>query len=115
MSTSLEIIERQFEAYNASDLEKFISNFSESYHAYRMPTLEPYIVGKAQLTEFYATKRFNDGGMKLQAELISRTVMGNKVVDCERISGISDSPVDMIVIYEIRDGLIASSWAFSAV
>ncbi|MQR02179.1 nuclear transport factor 2 family protein [Glaciimonas soli] len=114
MLTPLEVVERQFEAYNARDLDRFVSNFSETYRAYRMPSLEPYIAGKAQLTEFYATKRFNDSGLKLRAELIQRTVMGDKVCDHELLWGLTASSIEMMIIWEVRNGLIETSWAFSA-
>ena len=42
-------------------------------------------------------------------------VMGNKVVDQERIVGIGDAPMDAVAVYEVGgDGLIAAVWFFSA-
>ena len=112
MLSPVEIAERQFDAYNAHDLELFLVNFADSVKAYRMPTLEPAIVDKAALRDFYATQRFNLP--TLRAELLSRIVLGNKVIDHERISGLKDQPVEMVAIFEVSQGLIQTVWFFSA-
>ena len=39
----LEVVQRQFDAYNERHLERFLANFSESFKGYRMPSLEPTI------------------------------------------------------------------------
>ena len=81
-----------------------------------MPAVEPSIVGKAALREFYATQRFNKPA--LQAELLHRIVLGNKVVDHERITGLAETPLEMVAVFEVTDldrgGLIQTAWFFSA-
>ena len=110
MSTPFEVVQRQFDAYNARDLALFLANFSDSFRGYRKPGSAPTLVGKAQLADFYATQRFNRPGLK--AELIHRQVMGNKVFDFERIWGVGDGPVEMAAVFDVRDGLIEASWMF---
>lgn len=112
MSGLLSPVQGQLEAYNARDLQRFLQHFSEDVIVYRAHQLQAAIVGKANLAEFYRTQRFNQPMLK--AELLSRTVMGNKVFDFERITGISDAPVEMAAIFEVRDGLIVAMWAFPA-
>ena len=73
---------------------------------------EPVIVGKQAFGEFYATQRFNH--TDLRAILVNRIVLGNRVIDHERISGILDEPFDVAVVYEIANGLIQRTWTFAA-
>ena len=52
--------------------------------------------------------------MKLKAELISRTVVGNKVFDHELIHGLGEQPLENMAVFEVREGLIQSAWFYSA-
>ncbi|WP_369789117.1 nuclear transport factor 2 family protein [Rouxiella sp. WC2420] len=106
------VIEKQFAAYNQHDLETFVSCFSESFTAFRMPSLEPAMEGKQQLSEFYAAHRFNNP--KLKAELVSRTVLGNKVFDLEKIHGLGDLPIESMAVFEVNEGLIETAWFYFA-
>lgn len=112
MFSPLEIVQRQFDAYNRRNLDDFLSNFNENIKVFRLPSTEPAIVGKRQLADFYASERFNRQALK--AELISRTVLGNKVFDHERIWGVRETPFEMMAVFEVRDGLIETIWGFVA-
>ncbi|RYC40982.1 nuclear transport factor 2 family protein [Pectobacterium zantedeschiae] len=103
-------VKAQFEAYNAHDIEAFMSCFSEDFKGYRMPSESPSTTGKESLREFYLNNRFNNP--KLKAELISRIVMGNKVFDHERIHGLSDQPLESVAVFEIKDALISTAWFY---
>lgn len=103
-------VQAQFLAYNAHDIEAFMSCFSENFKGYRMPSESPSTTGKESLREFYVNNRFNNP--KLKAELISRTVMGNKVFDHELIHGLSDEPLESVAVFEIKDNLISTAWFY---
>lgn len=105
-------VQGQFEAYNARDLECFLQYFHEDVIVYRAHQPQAAIVGKANLADFYRTQRFNLPTLK--AELLSRTTMGNKVFDFERITGVAAAPVEMAAVFEVRDRLIVAMWAFPA-
>ena len=107
--TAVDVVQRQLDAYNARDLDRFVAEFSDAVTMYRMPATEPAIVGKVRFAEFYATQRFNRPG--LHAEIVNRIVLGNKVIDHERISGVQATPFEMVVIYEVTDNLIQQLWA----
>lgn len=107
------VVQRQLDAYNARNLEQFLANFSEGIKTYRVPNTEPVLVGKKQLADFYAQERFNKPN--LYAELISRTVLGNKVFDRERIWGVTEEPIEMMAVFEVNDGLISTIWGFAPV
>ena len=103
-------VQRQLEAYNARDLERFLAEFTDDVRVYRPPSSAPAISGKAAFGEFYATQRFNRPG--LHAKVLSRMVIGNKVIDHERIAGVRDAPFEMAVVYQVVDGRIATLWTF---
>ena len=109
--TPEEVVQRQVEAYNARDLERFAATYSEDVKLYRMPQPEPSIAGQRALREFYAKERFNRP--QLHAEILNRMVLGNRVVDHERITGVRDQPFEAAAIYEVSGGLIRSVWFFS--
>ncbi|MGY6040611.1 nuclear transport factor 2 family protein [Aeromonas sp. AE23HZ002T15] len=109
MSTELPVA-AQLAAYNARDLEAFLACFAESFRGYRMPTENPSTVGKEALRAFYAEHRFNNPA--LRAELLSRTVMGNKVFDHEKIHGLSPEPIESMAVFEVQEGLIQTAWFY---
>jgi len=109
--TPIELVERQLDAYNARNIERFVANYSPDVQVFRMPAVAPAIDGMAAFRAFYATQRFNLPG--LHAHIVNRIVMGNKVVDHERIDGIGPEPVEIAVVYEIVDGLIRTMWAYA--
>jgi hypothetical protein len=106
------VVQRRFDAYNAHDLERFLSQHSDHVRVFRPPNVEPVLVGKTAVGEFYAKHRFDK--KELRAELLQRIVLGNKVIDHERISGARDQPFEVVVAYEIVDDLVACTWFFVA-
>ncbi|GKW01950.1 steroid Delta-isomerase [Pectobacterium carotovorum subsp. carotovorum] len=108
----------QFKAYNEHDIDAFVSCFAPDFKAYRMPAETPSMVGKETpsmvgkeaLREFYVNNRFNNP--ELRAELVSRTVLGNKVLDHELIHGLSAEPIESIAVFEVDNGLINTAWFF---
>lgn len=106
------IVQRQFDAYNAHDLDAFLALFADEVQLYRPPDGEPAIVGKRALGSFYAEKRFNQPD--LHAKLIHRAVIGDKVVDHERIYGLTAEPFEMVMVFQVSAGLIRNCWAFTA-
>ena len=106
------VVQRQLDAYNARDLQRFLAEYSDDIRAYRPPADAPVIEGKEAFANFYATQRFNRVG--LHAELVNRMVLGSKVIDHERISGISEQPFEVAVVYEVTNGRILCTWTFAA-
>ena len=103
------LIERQTEAYNARDLDRFVATYADSVRIFRMPAAEPVISGKLQLTEEYRA-RFQSP--QLHADILSRIVLGNKVFDHERVSGILADPIEAVAVYEVLEGLIHTVWFY---
>ena len=105
-------VQRQLEAYNARHLERFLAEFTDDVQVFRLPGAAPVMSGKVALAEYYAAHRFNLPN--LHAEVVNRMVLGNKVVDHERISGVKDQPFEAAAVYEVIDGRIRTIWFFNA-
>jgi hypothetical protein len=103
------VVEEQLQAYNARDLERFAATYADSIRIYRMPTVEASIVGKEQLRETYR-KRFSSSN--LHADIVNRIVIGNKVIDHERVVGIQEHAIEAVAVYEVANGLIETVWFF---
>lgn len=110
MSDVAAIVARQFDAYNRHHLEDFLACFADDFRSWRMPAEAPSVEGKQALADFYAKHRFNNPTLK--AELISRTVVGNRVFDHECIHGLGTQPVENMAVFEVRDGLIHAAWFY---
>ena len=111
MTNPLDLVEHQLAAYNARDLGKFLEVFSDDIEVTRLPGTSPAIVGKAALGRFYAENRFNLPD--LHAEIVNRIVAGNKIIDHEKITGIGEGVLEIVVVYAIEDGLIRRMWSLT--
>ena len=103
--------QRQLDAYNARDLERFVREYTDDVVVFRLPATEPILVGKAALAEHYRRNRFNLPG--LHAEVVNRMVFGNKVIDQERVIGVQDTPMEVAAIYEVTPAGISKVWFVS--
>lgn len=104
-------VQGQLDAYNARDLDAFVAQYADEVELFRPPDLKPMLQGNQALARHYATQRFNLPG--LHAELVGRLVMGNKVIDHERISGIGEVPLEAAVVFDVNTaGLIRRVWFF---
>ena len=104
-------VQRQLDAYNARDIERFIAEYTEEVVAYRLGAAEPFLVGKAAFAEHYRRNRFTLPD--LRAELVQRMVFGNKVIDQERVFGVQRQPMEVAAIYETTPQGIARVWFVS--
>ena len=103
--------QRQLDAYNARDLERFMKEYTETVEVYRMPDPSPVIVGKSALAAHYRDNRFNLP--ELHAKLVNRMVFGNKVIDQELVLGVPGAPLEAAVIYEVTEQGISKVWFLS--
>lgn len=108
--TPVEVVQGQVDAYNDRDLDRFLSFYGDAITVFRMPATEPTLAGKSRFAEFYASQRFNRPG--LHAEVLQRIVLGNKVIDHERITGVLDTPMEIAAVYEVAGDRIERVWFF---
>jgi hypothetical protein len=76
-------VQRQLDAYNAHDLERFLAEYTDRF---TIPTLH--------------------------ARLVNRIVAGNIVVDHEDITGLAETNRTAVAVYEVVDGRIRTVWFF---
>ena len=103
-------VQRQLDAYNARDLERFVAEYSDDVQVFMPPAIEPLLSGKAAFAAHYAGKRFNLPG--LHATVVARMVSGNTVVDHEQVVGLKDEMVEAIAVYRIEAGRITTVWFY---
>lgn len=101
-------VQRQLDAYNARDLEALMATYAEDVQQFEYPdTL--LCSGSAQLRERMMA-RLSDP--HLHAQLIHRAVMGSVVIDHEEVIRTfpeGTGKVELVAIYEVRDGKIATA------
>ena len=97
--TPSEIAQRQLDAYNARDIDRFCLYFSDQIRVFNGRTNELLFEGgdvfKARYVERFKTPN-------LHCTLISRIAMGNIVIDHESVLGIKEGEaVEVIAFYTI--------------
>ena len=103
------VVERQFAAYAARDVEAFVSTYSEDAVVSLLGSNVPMATGRDQMRQVYGRLFAENPG--LRCVLVSRFVKGDIVIDREKISGLAGrSDFEGVVLYKVRDGLIARSW-----
>lgn len=108
--TPAEIVEKQLKAYNERNIDDFLNCFSDQAAVFELGDTVPRIQGKIQLMDVYGSMFEKSKG--LNSLVLNRTVIGNRVIDYERISGISGKNEDvfLIMIYEVSEGKIVKAF-----
>lgn len=101
----LEVIQAQLAAYNAQNIDALLATYAADAEQFTLHG-ERLAKGHEEMRVRFLA-RFSEPN--LHARLLSRTVMGNVVVDLELITrnfpeGVGT--VEMLCIYEVADGLI---------
>jgi hypothetical protein len=102
------VVQQQLDAYNARDLEGWLATYSENSEQHLLH-VGPMASGREAIRK-RMVERFNDPA--LHAELVSRTVMDNVVVDHEFVTRTFPDgleTIEMICIYEVLAGLIVKA------
>ena len=103
-------VQRQLDAYNAHDLERFVAEYSDDVQVFVPPAPEPVLSGKAAFAAHYANRRFNLPA--LHATVVARLVSGNTVVDHEHVVGLEDEAVEAIAVYRVDGDRITAVWFY---
>ncbi len=102
------IVQAQVNAYNDRNLSKFLDCHAEDIELYRYSEEQPYSIGKEGLKNIY--QDVFENSPNLHAEILNRMVMGNMVIDHEKVTGRKGVESSIIIaIYEIENGLIAKA------
>ena len=108
-----DVAEAQLKAYNKGNINDFMEVFSEDITLWNLGDSAPWAVGAANVREIYSN--LFASSPDLHSEVLTRTVIGNKVLDYERIIGREGGEVlFLIMVYEIKDGKIFRATAIRA-
>lgn len=102
LSTPDSIVQQQLEAYNYQDIDMFLETYTEDVKLYNYPD-QLISEGKEKMREKY--KKLFEDTPDLYAEIENRTVIGNKVIDKEKVM-MNGETVFAVAIYEVEEGLI---------
>ncbi|HEY3755572.1 MAG TPA: nuclear transport factor 2 family protein [Opitutaceae bacterium] len=110
MSEAEALVRRQLEAYNARDVDALLACYAPDARMYRHPS-ELVVQGRDAMGRLFRD-RFAEPN--LHAQVVQRIVLANKVIDHELVTRtFPEGPgtLEVAMIYEIRDGLIANAWS----
>ena len=79
------VVEKQVKAYNERNLSDFLDCHDLGIELYNFPESIPYAVGRGKLEEIY--QKIFENSPNLNTEILSRIIIGNKVIDHEKITG----------------------------
>jgi hypothetical protein len=97
---AVEVVQKQLDAYNARDMDAFLATYADEVELFRFPNT-PSAKGKEEMRKNY-TARFSDP--ILHCIIVKRIVMGNTVIDHERVRvTLPEGPgvMEAIAIYEV--------------
>lgn len=98
------LAEEQLTGYNNRDIDAFMRPYSDSVKIFNFPD-QLISEGKSKMTASY--KAMFKALPELHCDLLSRMVMGNTVIDQERVRLTAEGPpLFAIAIYKIADGKI---------
>jgi len=103
------VVQRQLDAYNARNLDAILATYAEDAQQFEHPS-KLLASGAAELRERFAA-RFKEPN--LHARLLSRTRMGNIVIDHEEVTRtFPEGPgkLEIIAIYEVQNSRINKAW-----
>ncbi|MEM0992673.1 MAG: nuclear transport factor 2 family protein [Bacteroidota bacterium] len=103
LESPAKLAQMQLDAYNARNIEDFLKPYADSVKIYNFPNTL-IMDGKSAMRTAYAS--MFQRTVNLHCELVNRMVMGDTVIDQERVTGIGDEPLKAIAIYKIRAGEI---------
>lgn len=102
------VVQKQLDYYNDNNLEGFISTYHDDVEILSLEDNTLIMKGKEALIEKYR-ERFEV--QKVQAELLNRMVIGQKVIDHEAVSGIKKNGlVYAVAVYRVEHDLIKKVW-----
>lgn len=103
------VVQQQLEAYNAKDIDVFMKVFSSDVAIYNFGEDKALAKGKDEVRAVYF-KLFKNSP-NLHSLVINRSVIGNKVIDYELISGRQgyDEMLKLVAIYEVKNELITKA------
>ncbi len=108
ISVAEQIVQRQLDAYNKRDIDAFIATYNPAIQIYRHPDQLLYD-SLDQMRERYAAMFLQTPD--LHCQIVNRVVLGDYVIDKERVTGFPNGKVvRAVAIYEVKEALITRVW-----
>jgi hypothetical protein len=106
VSSPVDVVQRQLDAYNRRDLEAFCATFAQCAAILELGATVPSTAGGPAIRARYRT--LFESSPALHSALVSRTALGRVVIDHEHVTGRNGSPdvFEVVVIYEVENDLI---------
>ncbi|MFY9898476.1 MAG: nuclear transport factor 2 family protein [Xanthobacteraceae bacterium] len=112
MTSPEAVVQRQLDAYNARDIDALMTIYAADEQMFEHPA-KLLASGSAALRERFLA-RFKEPN--LYAQLLKRVVMGNTVIDHERVTRtFPEGPgtVELVMIYKVENEKIAKAWVIA--
>jgi uncharacterized protein (TIGR02246 family) len=104
-----DVVQRQLDTFNAHDLEAFLESFTDDVVIHDLLDGSPILEGRHAFRARYE-RVFRDRP-RVHAELVGRIVIGDIVVDRERLTdGEEHPPEDALAIYEVVGDRVRRMW-----
>lgn len=95
------VVQRQLNAYNARDIKAFMDTYSDDIELYNFPAM---LTGKG-MESIKAYESFFTNTPNLYCEIEKRIVIGNKVIDHEKVRA-GNNTFSAVAVYEVEKGKI---------
>ena len=95
------VVQRQLNAYNARNIQAFMETYSDDVELYNFPTA---LIGKG-MESIKKYESFFKNTPNLYCEIEKRIVIGNKVIDHEKVRA-GDKTFSAVAVYEVENGKI---------
>ena len=110
VATPEAVVEAQLQAYNARDIDAFMATMHPEVELFAIGDPTPRASGAEAVRKVYAA--LFEKSPDLHSELVHRAVIGNRIVDHERITGRQGGEVlELVMVYEVEDGGIRRAWS----
>lgn len=98
------LVQQQVNAYNTRNIDAFLAPYSDSTAIYEQASGKLLMQGKEQMRQRYAA--MFEKATELHCQVVNRIVMGNTVIDHERVTGMGEKPLEAVAVYTVKDGKI---------
>ncbi|MFQ3214869.1 MAG: hypothetical protein ACI9XJ_002210 [Marivirga sp.] len=105
INPSVQIVDKQLDAYNAHDIEAFVATYADSVEIYN-PKGQLLMKGHEQLRNGYSD--FFANTPKLHCKILSRISINNTVIDKEEVIINDSTTIYGVAVYEVANGKITS-------
>jgi hypothetical protein len=103
------IVQKQVEAYNAGDLDAFVNCYDENVVVTKFP-VDTLYVGHEKMRKNYSS--LSPENKVYDVEVVKRIVIGNKVIDQEKVSSNGKFQQMQVALYEVNNAIESMSFIF---